>query len=74
MKPIELSKDKRDAMIKKIQVFFMEERSEDLGDLAALLVLDFIVDQLGREFYNQGIDDAISYMTDKVDDLYGLKK
>lgn len=73
MKRMELDNEKREAMIKKIQTFFQEERDEDLGDLAALLVLDFIAAELGREFYNQGIEHAIQYMTDKVDDLYGLR-
>jgi len=73
MKRIQLSEENKQDMIKKIKNYFANERDEDLGDLAADLVLDFVTDELGNHFYNQGIEDSIAYMSDKVDDLYGLK-
>ena len=51
---------KREELLKEIQVFFSEERGEDLGDLAALLVLDFIVDKIGPELYNQGLETHVT--------------
>jgi len=73
MKRIQLNEENKQDMIKKIKNYFANERDEDLGDLAADLVLDFVTDELGNHFYNQGIEDSIAYMSDKVDDLYGLK-
>lgn len=70
---IELSKDVKDQIISEIKRYFSEERNEDMGDLAATLFLDFLIDHVGPAFYNQGIKDSISYMSDKVDDLYALE-
>lgn len=71
---IKIDKDKRESMINSIKTFYLDERDEDLGDLASSLILDFIIDELAPEFYNQGIDDSYKYMNDKLEDLLGIKK
>ncbi|MFA5267485.1 MAG: DUF2164 domain-containing protein [Methanoregula sp.] len=53
--PINLSKERKAAMIAEIKHYFAKERNEELGDLAAEMVLDFIIEKLAPEFYNQGI-------------------
>ena len=60
-------------MISSIKYYFYNERSEDLGDLSAMMILDFIIDELAPEFYNQGIADAHIYMRDKLEDLFALQ-
>jgi len=71
---IKLSKEKREEMIKSIKNYFYEEKDEEIGDLAATLFLDFIIEEFASEFYNQGIYDSHSFMNDKLDDLLGLQK
>ena len=71
---ITISKEKRLEMIGKIKSFFLDEREEEIGDLQAGILLDFVVDELGVDFYNQGIEDSYKYMNDKVADILGLKK
>ena len=61
-------------MIGQIRDFFLKERGEDIGDLAADIVLDFIVEKMALKFYNKGIDDAYAYMTDRIPDLLSLQK
>lgn len=74
MKPrIQLSKENKEQMIKEIKGFFLKERDEEIGDLAASLFLDFIIENLAAAFYNQGVEDCIAFMKDKLDDLYGLE-
>ncbi len=70
----ELTEEQRRVGIEAIKVFFSEERDEDLGDLAAMLILDFIGENFGPYFYNKGIGDAKVYLQEKVDDLYSLEK
>jgi len=55
---IKLTKEKRHDMISAIKTYFQKEREEDLGDLPASLLLDFITDNLAIEFYNQGVYDS----------------
>ena len=71
---IKLNKEQKDIMIEEIQKYFLNERDEDLGDLASSLILDFFVEKLGAEMYNKGIQDAQQYMEEKVMDMLELEK
>ena len=71
---IEITKEKKQEMIAQLQTYFLNERDEELGDLAALLLVDFIIEKLGYEFYNQGINDSYSYFNDKIIDVLSLQK
>ncbi len=70
----ELSKDKKDYMISEIKSYFAKERDLDLGDLAAALILDFFIEKLAKEFYNQGVEDSYKYMNNSIEDLLGIQK
>lgn len=71
---LKLSKEKREQMKNEIKVYFSKERDEDLGDLGAGLILDFIIEEIAPEFYNQGVFDAYQYMNDRMEDVLGLQK
>ncbi|WP_102400456.1 DUF2164 domain-containing protein [Haloimpatiens massiliensis] len=71
---IKLSKEKREKMISSIKEYFFNERDEQLGDLAAGLILDFFIEELSTEFYNQGVYDSYKYMNDRIDDLLEIQK
>ena len=74
MKPrFQLSKEQKEALIGRIKTYFLTVREEEIGDLAAALLLDFIIAQIAPVFYNQGIQDCVVFMKDKLDDLYGLE-
>lgn len=53
-----LGKQAREDAVRRIQVHFRAERGEELGDLAAGFLLDFVERELGPAFYNQGVRDA----------------
>ncbi|MDD4237321.1 MAG: DUF2164 domain-containing protein [Desulfotomaculaceae bacterium] len=71
---IKLSKEKRQYMISAIKTYFMKEREENLGDLAAGIILDFFIEKLAPEIYNQGVYDSYKYMNDRIEDLLGIQK
>ena len=70
---IKLTKETRDYMITEIKGYFENEREEELGDLAASLLLDFIIDELAPEFYNQGVHDSCNFMKEKSEDLLSIQ-
>lgn len=72
-KRFRLDKQKKSEMIKAIQAYFLKERDEGLGELAATLILDFFVEELAQEFYNQGVYDAYRYMTTRVEDMLEIQ-
>jgi uncharacterized protein (DUF2164 family) len=71
---INVTKEKRDEMVSEIKNYFLKEREEEIGDLAAGLILDFIVEKLAPEFYNQGVNDSYTYMKDMTEDLLSIRK
>lgn len=72
-KKIKLSSERKEIMKLKIMEYFRRERDEDLGELASQLILDFFLEELGAEIYNQGVEDSHNYLFDKLEDLYALK-
>ena len=71
---IKITKEKRGDMIATIKNYFLKEREEEIGDLAAGIILDFIVKELAPEFYNQGVYDSHKYMEDMIGDLLSIQK
>jgi uncharacterized protein (DUF2164 family) len=74
IKKIELTKEEKRQIINAIKTYFEKERDEELGDLSAEIIMDFIAEKIGPYFYNQGVRDAQSYLSEKIEDLYGLEK
>lgn len=70
----ELNKEKREYFISEIKSYFEKERDTELGDLAAALILDFFIEKLAKEFYNQGVEDSYKYMSSSIEDLLGIQK
>lgn len=71
---IKLSKEKRADMVAAIKNYYLKERDEEIGDLAAGLILDFIIKELAPEFYNQGVCDAHKFMENSIEDLMSIQK
>ena len=53
-----LSSEQKKAACENIKIFFFEKRDEEISDLVALLLLDFICEKFGPYFYNIGVHDA----------------
>ncbi|HEY8890039.1 MAG TPA: DUF2164 domain-containing protein [Clostridium sp.] len=71
---IKLTKEKKEEMISEIKNYFLNEREEELGDLSSNLMLNFIIEELAPEFYNQGVYDSYKYMCDRNEDLLSIQK
>ncbi|QDP39325.1 DUF2164 family protein [Radiobacillus deserti] len=75
MKPvIPLSDSEKQNMIHLIQAYFLEERGEELGELAASFILDFFMKELAPIVYNIGIQDAHTFLQSKLEDVFELEK
>ena len=71
---VKVTRQRRDEMVSEIRNYFSKEREEEIGDLAAGLILDFVLEKIAPEFYNQGVYDAHKYMEDAVEDLLSIQK
>ena len=70
---LKLTKEAKEKAIEDIKNFFLNERDEEIGNLASSILLDFIIEKIAPAFYNQGLEDAISFMKERVGDMYGLE-
>lgn len=61
-------------MMEEIKRYFLEERGEELGDLAALLMLEFFADKLAPQFYNYGVQDAHEFLSQRLEDIFELNR
>jgi uncharacterized protein (DUF2164 family) len=69
---IELSKQVRDEAIASIQQYFERNLPEPIGELAAGLLLNYFVEEIGPAIYNQAISDAQVRLQQRVMDLEGV--
>jgi uncharacterized protein (DUF2164 family) len=68
---LELPKPAHAQAVVSIQKYFEENLPEPIGDLAAGLLLNFIVEEIGPVIYNQAIADAQARLQQRVADLGG---
>ncbi|KYD09557.1 DUF2164 domain-containing protein [Heyndrickxia sporothermodurans] len=75
---IKITKEMKEDAIREIQQFFLNERDEEIGDLAAENVFVFVKEKLGPIFYNEAIADAqkmvVQRMNSLEEELYTLEK
>ena len=73
MAKIELSSEQKISLITKLQQYFEDELSHvvniELGQFDAEFLLDFIAEEMGAQFYNQGLYDAQTILASKLDDI-----
>jgi uncharacterized protein (DUF2164 family) len=70
----DIDKEKKKQCIDEIKAYFENERDEVIGDMAAELFLGFILEKIGPMIYNQALEDAHAFLSNKLDDLYILEK
>lgn len=66
---LELNLDVKKAIVEKIRSYFREELDEEIGDLKAELLYDFMKRTIGKEFYNLGVLDTRRFLLKKIEDL-----
>lgn len=53
-----VDRQRRRGMVRELQAWLREERDEDVGELAAGFILDFVLDLAGPDLYNAALTDA----------------
>ncbi|QMV44838.1 DUF2164 domain-containing protein [Cohnella cholangitidis] len=75
---LKLPKEEKDVIVRNVQAYFEEERSETIGALGAEQFIDFMIKELGPHIYNKAIADVRSIIHEKNnqldDELYTLEK
>lgn len=66
---IELSKEARQEALASIQRYFQENLEQEIGNLAAGALLNFLLEEVGPSIYNKGVADAQERMQMRVSEL-----
>ena len=69
MSEIEFSKEEKEIIIKKIQLYFSEELDQKIGQFDAQFLLDFFIEEIGPYFYNRGLYDAQSILKNRMESI-----
>lgn len=67
--PIELSPQETAEATHSLKRYFAEELDQDLGDLRARLLLDYILKEISPLAYNQGVKHAEEFLRARLEDL-----
>lgn len=66
---IELTPEARKQAIASLRRYFTEELDQDVGDLKAGLLLEFMLREIGPSIHNAAIERAQVYLRDRLVDL-----
>lgn len=69
MQDIELSTRQKSDLVEKIKTYFQKNLDQDIGQFEAEFLLDFFAKEIGVYFYNQGVRDANTLLSEKFNDL-----
>lgn len=64
-----LPKAKRKSCTDEIITFFKEKRGEQIGVIAAEDILDFFLQNIGKDIYNKGIEDSKEILKKQFENL-----
>ena len=78
MSELKFSKEEREIIRSKIQLYFREELNQEIGQFDAECLLDFFSEEIGAYYYNRGLYDAQAILEKKMDTItegiYELEK
>lgn len=63
---IEFTKEEKEIIIGRIQLYFNEELEQKIGKFDAEFLLDFFSEEVGTYYYNRGLYDAQTILESKL--------
>ncbi|WP_075809692.1 DUF2164 family protein [Clostridium perfringens] len=70
----DISKEKKDFLKEELLKYFKLEKNESLDDEELDKLIRFFVENLGAQFYIQGVIDYYKYIVEKSDDLLSVER
>jgi len=69
---IELDQTAKDEITKRLKDYLCEELNVEIGSFDAQDLLDFFSEQVGYQYYNQGLADALKAFEGKLEEFNEL--
>ena len=64
-----LAEEERKKAVESIISFFLDERNEEIGMVAATGMLDFFEREIGPKIYNKAINDSRTALKEEMEEL-----
>ncbi len=78
MTDITFTREEREIICRKIQLYMREELEQEIGQFDAGFLLDFFAEEIGAYFYNRGLYDAQTILQSRLENIaeaiYELEK
>ena len=65
-----ISDEKKRGAVEAIIAFYKRERDEEIGVIAAEEILDLVVNLVGREIFNKGVDETVRLLQDRLGSVW----
>jgi len=69
MSKVEFSKEEKEVIIGKIQLYFKKELDQEIGQFDAEFLLDFFSEEVGAYYYNRGLYDAQTILETRLESI-----
>ncbi|MDG1752145.1 MAG: DUF2164 domain-containing protein [Thalassotalea sp.] len=69
MSNIKFSNQEKEQLVNKLQKYFERELEQEIGQFDAEFLLDFISKEFGSFYYNRGLYDSQSIISDRVEQI-----
>lgn len=69
MGEVSFSREQTQRMAGKLQNYLRRELDVEIGDFDAEFLLEFIANELGGYYYNQGMTDALTVIEEKMESV-----
>jgi uncharacterized protein (DUF2164 family) len=69
MSEITFTREERDVICRKIQLYMSEELEQEIGQFDAGFLLDFFAEEIGAYFYNRGLYDAQAILESRLENI-----
>lgn len=69
MAEITFSREEREIICRKIQLYMQEELEHEIGQFDASFLLDFFAQEIAPYFYNRGLYDAQAILTSRLENI-----
>ena len=69
MPTVEFSKEEKEVIIGKIQLYLKKELDQEIGQFDAEFLLDFFSEEVGAYYYNRGLYDAQTILETRLESI-----
>lgn len=65
-----INDEKKRGAVEAIIAFYKRERDEEIGVIAAEEILELVIDLVGKDIFNKGVDETVRIVQDRLSGVW----